>query len=222
MEAPPTHPTPDGPVLVPELVPETRVHPHAPEERAELFRAHDGGSTEIEYLELLAALVRCAKPRRVLETGAFLGHGTVVLARAVEANGLGEVVSIERDPRSARAVRALLTRHGLARAEVVEADSLAYLFAAGEPFDLAFLDSCLTLRARELDRLLARRLLTPGALVAIHDTSRRRCDHHGAPDPQSAELWRGLEEVIERHGVAERLELPLSRGLLVLRVGDGV
>jgi predicted O-methyltransferase YrrM len=201
------------------LVAEPDVHPHVPEERAELFTAHDGGSTELEYLELLSALVRCTKPRRILETGSYLGHGTLALARATRDNGFGEVVSIERDAGAVSAVRGLLQRQGLDRVRVVLYHSLAYLEATDELFDFAFLDSCLSLRALELDRLIDRRLLTPGAVVAIHDTSRRRCDGQGTADPDTAVLWTELERVITRHGVVERLELPLSRGLFLLRVG---
>lgn len=200
-------------------VAESEVHPHAPEERAELFSAYDGGSTELEYLELLSALVRCTKPRRILETGTYLGHGTLALARAARDNGLGKVVSIERDAAVVSAVRDLLDRQGLDRVQLVLYQSLGYLDAADEPFDFAFLDSCLSLRAKELDHLLDRRLLTPGAVVAIHDTSRRRCDAHGTPDPETAVLWTELERVIARHALVERLELPLSRGLLLLRIG---
>lgn len=202
------------------LVIESEVHPHVPEERAELFTAYDGGSTEVEYLELLSALVRCTKPRRILETGSFLGHGTLALARAARENGFGEVVSIEPDAKAVAAVRDLLDQQELDHVQVVLSQSLPYLDAEDEPFDFAFLDSCLPTRALELDRLLHRNLLTPGSIVAIHDTSRRRRDAHGKSDPETAVFWAELGRVLAHHGVEERLELPLSRGLLLLRIGS--
>jgi predicted O-methyltransferase YrrM len=67
---------------------ESSLHPHVAEERSELFRAADGGSTEYEYLNLIHGLVLATKPTLVLETGTFRGYGTLALGSAIHRNGL--------------------------------------------------------------------------------------------------------------------------------------
>src|ERR1022692_560869 len=61
---------------------ESNAHPHSPEERAELFLAHNTGSTEIETLNWLHATICLIKPACILETGALDGLGTIALAAA--------------------------------------------------------------------------------------------------------------------------------------------
>ena len=73
-----------------------RPTPECPEpQRWSMF---DSMTAEVEVLEFLATLVTTVKPRLVVETGAFLGVSTQWIARGLERNDLGRVVSCEMDP----------------------------------------------------------------------------------------------------------------------------
>ena len=196
---------------------EVDVHPHVASERAAHFHTEDGGATEIEYLSLLASLIRITKPQLVLETGAFTGAGTIAIASALRANGFGHCISVDLDPRVAeRANRRLRARrlHGFAHVEGV--DSMTFLQSTDKKFDFAFLDTDLRTRADELTVLLDRNLLIGDAVVTIHDTSRVREFPAGQRDPEGAEFWRRFEQIRPR--ISEVFEFKLSRGMLLIRV----
>jgi predicted O-methyltransferase YrrM len=156
---------------------ESAIHPHHPAERAELFSAHDNGSIEVEYGDLLTALVRAWKPEQILETGTYRGIGARYLAEGCVANGFGRVVTLECIPRQAEEARTALAELPV---EVVCADSVAWLREYdGPPFQFAFLDSALGARVSELRLLRDRRLLD--GIAFVHDTSRLRAAG-GMPD----------------------------------------
>lgn len=195
---------------------ESRVHPHAPEERADLFLAHNAGSTEIEVLNWLHATVCLLKPHSILETGAADGLGTLALASACRANGFGTVHSIEIDAALCRAGERLLDRYGVSRHAVFHAeDSRAFLRKTNLTFDLAWFDSMCELRADEYAVCRERGLLRGPA--AFHDTSPRRTETlTDWPTPaQHAEYRRRLREAAKDGGVCA-FESTLSRGLVVL------
>ena len=58
----------------------------------------DSMTAEVEVLEFIATLVTTIKPRLVVETGSFLGISTEWIARGLERNGFGKVISCEFDP----------------------------------------------------------------------------------------------------------------------------
>jgi len=198
---------------------EALVHPHVTAERAELFSAYDGGSTEQEYLELVKALIAVTKPERVLETGSFHGFGTWAICQALVANGRGRFTSLESDPRFVRETRTRLLGYE-SWGTVWHAESLAWLVAQDVmPFQFAFFDSGeLDVRLEELELCLSLGWLERGATFAIHDTSRlRTCDDTGTPAPGTAPFWDRFTWLAEIRPMAY-LEFPLSRGLLVGRV----
>ncbi len=61
------------------------------------LRAYDDGSTEMETLLLLYALVRRFKPVTVIETGTYKGFGTVWLAQGLKDNGVGMLWTYDKD-----------------------------------------------------------------------------------------------------------------------------
>ena len=197
---------------------ELDVHPHVPEERAEHFQCHDGGSTEVEYLELLAALVRVTKPDNVLETGAWEGYGTLALARACEANGFGRVYSLECDEKWASIAAGRLALESLShRATVVQRDSLAYLAEPGPVFQMAFFDSHLPIRVDEMVAAHKAGRLARGCLIAFHDTSKKRA-MDGGPDAATGEFWSKWFKAMEDLHIQQVVEFPLSRGMVIGRV----
>src|ERR1700678_3895012 len=58
----------------------------------------DSMTAEVEVLEFIATLVPTIKPSLVVETGSFLGVSTEWIARGLERNGFGKVISCEYDP----------------------------------------------------------------------------------------------------------------------------
>src|SRR5271163_1169244 len=58
----------------------------------------DSMTAELEVLEFLATLVTTVKPGLVVETGSFLGVSTEWIAKGLQRNGFGKVVSCEFDP----------------------------------------------------------------------------------------------------------------------------
>lgn len=122
---------------------------------AELARASDShrwdpdDSLEAEMLsghvegQLLALLVQLTGARRVLDVGTFTGYSALAMAEAT--GDAGEVVTCELDPgvaRMAAAAFAASPAGGRIRIEVGPAlATLGELAAAGERFDLVFLDA---------------------------------------------------------------------------------
>ncbi|MDD5261037.1 MAG: class I SAM-dependent methyltransferase [Methylacidiphilales bacterium] len=152
------------------LVSEAQVHPHVPEERAELFLAYNTGSTEIETLNWLYSMVCLIKPTHILETGAANGLGTLALASACRDNGFGCVHSVEIDPETAESLQETVLKNGLEKHVCVHcASSMDFLSSTDIIFDFGFFDSICEIRAQEYELCLKRSLLKGPA--AFHDTS---------------------------------------------------
>src|SRR5580692_11958780 len=82
-----------GGALLPEY---HRATPECP--NPERWSMIDSMTAEVEVLEFIATLVTTIKPRLVVETGSFLGVSTEWIARGLERNGFGKVISCEFDP----------------------------------------------------------------------------------------------------------------------------
>lgn len=79
-----------------------------------------GWAASPDFLRLLADHVRTEKPKTVVELGS--GTSTIVLARALQLNGEGNLFSFDHDPDFAAQTRRNLQRYGLSEfATVVDA-----------------------------------------------------------------------------------------------------
>lgn len=121
----------------------------------------------------LAVLARAIRARRILEVGTLFGFSTIVLARALPADG--RLVTLEVSPEHARIARENLERSGLAdRVEVrvgSALDSLARLAdEPAAPFDLVFIDADKQNNPRYWDWAL--RLTRPGGVVIVDNVVR--------------------------------------------------
>lgn len=144
----------------------------------------DGPALEREMLSghvegaFLAFLVRTAGARRVLEIGMFTGYAALAMAEALPPVGRDdpgcEVVACELDPRAIAVARegfAASPAGSLVRVEEGPAlETLQRLAAAGEVFDLVFVDADKSGYAAYLDALVSGGLLAPGAVVAVDNT----------------------------------------------------
>ena len=150
---------------------ELDIHPHHPDERADLFHAKDdSGSTEFEFLNLIHAFVLATKPAIVLETGTFTGMGTVAIAKALSWNGFGKLTTIDLE--KCQEARDCIESNGLSHhVEFIQSDALKYCSEYdGTPFNLAFIDSGAD-RLDETNVLIKREKLAPSAVIILHDAS---------------------------------------------------
>ncbi len=134
------------------------------------------------------------------------------MAVAAQQNGLGRVITIERESQWATRAQWLFEQSGLAGTiMLVQEDSLEFLPTLDPQefqFDLAFFDSHITTRGQEFQLLYDRGLLRN--LVGFHDTSRLEQSVVVAGEPQLPYL----EELdrIEREFCRGALECPYCAG----------
>lgn len=196
---------------------EASVHPHIPEERADLFLSHDAGSTEIEVLNWLYATICLLKPQTILETGAARGLGTLALAAACKANGFGHVHSVEIEPRLCERLTRMLCWQRLSRFVTVHCDdSRNFLRDTPLTFDFAFFDSLWEIRIEEYRICHERRILN--GVAVFHDTSPTRTPTKKDPPHESLhrEYRQKIYEIAKQPGKTGYFESPLSRGLIVI------
>lgn len=196
---------------------ESTIHPHVPDERAELFLADDGNSPELEYRDLLGALVRSLKPGSILETGTGSGRSTLALALAARDYG-GYLTTIERDFELHRKARELLaSRQLLPHVYFIQGDSLTILSSSARQhhrFDFCFLDSSLSQRVAELRILCESGMLKDNAVVVVHDTSILREMPAGTRCGESVSYYYAIIQVLaDFPQLVGPIVFPLSRGL---------
>ncbi|MGC9945944.1 MAG: class I SAM-dependent methyltransferase [Bryobacteraceae bacterium] len=136
--------------------------------RPELWKMLDSQTTEVEVLDFLKTLVTTVKPRLIVETGTFLGHGTVKLAEGLKENGFGKVVTIEIDSGIRARAAERFAACGLAAWIESRLESSLETNIEGT-IDLLFSDSHMANREAEIRRLLPQ--LDPRGLLVIHDSS---------------------------------------------------
>ena len=146
----------------------------------------------------LYSLVRCVRPKLILETGCYIGYSTLCMAQAMQENGGGhshsfdlftprpDLVSpfIGPCPDGLRVARAHADRAGLAhRITFHKGDSaqrIRDIFGGHKAgFDLAFIDGDHTIQGCLADWRQVDRLLRHGGLVLLHDTEPHRCGWMG-------------------------------------------
>lgn len=200
---------------------EATAHPHAPAERAELFLAPDGTTTEVEVLNWLYGTVCLTKPEAILETGTHRGFGTVALAAACKANGFGMVHAVEIDAACCSDAERRLNKAGLRGFVDLHCDDSRH-FLATTPvrFQFAFFDSLPEIRAREFQICRERGILN--GIAAFHDTSPMRTQTMDRyPDEVTHRKFReDLRALAQGDGTTGFFETRFSRGLFVIFLGD--
>jgi predicted O-methyltransferase YrrM len=193
---------------------EEKVYPHLPQDKANLFLAFNGTSTEIETLNWLHATICLTKPNCVLETGAYDGMGTIALASACRANGFGKVHSVEIDSEMCKRLDEKLRRYGLRDwVEIHNSDSITYLKNTNESFDFGFYDSDWRIRPEEYEICMRRGIIK--GIAAFHDTSN---SHEFYNKPEDIEAFIEFRDKLLDFAAAQGgcFNNQLSRGLLVI------
>ncbi len=160
----------------------------------------DSMTAEVEVLELLATLVTTLKPELVVETGSFLGVSTEWIARGLERNGRGRVISCEFDPVVYAKAKERLAGSPLLPWMELRNESSLEMTVEGT-IDLLFADSDPELREAEVKRYLPQ--MNPHGLIVIHDAS------------SHLKTVREAALTMEREGLLRVLLLPTPRGLVL-------
>lgn len=196
----PTHTEPESRWTIP-----TPTCPHP-----ERWHSTDPDSTEVEVTALVWGLVRALQPDLVIETGSAWGQTAQAIGNALALNGQGHLLTFETDPPR---IASTADRCKHLPVQVVHTDSIEGLegmIRSGEhrgTVGFAWLDSSFEDRLAEL-RLL-RSLLSPGAVVAVHDAGEPgRAKHEEFSD--------ALATVAFTNGLT-RLSLPTPRGVTLLQ-----
>jgi hypothetical protein len=169
--------------------------PHSECPHPERWSAPDSTAAEVEVSEFLGALCVALRPKRVLETGAYLGYTARAMGRALV--GFGELHSLEKDPARWRAARA--ATQGLpVTVHLVDSQE----FEPDGPLDLIFFDSHIGMRYQEVLRF--RQFASRRCVWALHDTMH----------PQVA----GYLDDLQADGIVRSVtNLPTPRGLALGR-----
>jgi predicted O-methyltransferase YrrM len=166
----------------------------------------DSMTAEVEVLEFIATLVTTIKPRLVVETGSFLGISTEWIARGLERNGFGKVISCEFDPVVYGRAKERLEASPLKKWIELRNESSLEMKIEGT-IDLFFSDSDPSIREHEVKRFLPQ--INPNGLILIHDAS----SHH--------KVIRDAARSMEAEGLLSVVFLPTPRGLAVAQPRAG-
>jgi predicted O-methyltransferase YrrM len=131
----------------------------------------DDEASDPAQCELLAALVRCAKPRVVVEAGTYRGHGAIAIADALARNGpTGHLWTA--DPYDFHQPKILSGRDNITYCR----EDFLTMLARLDSVDFAYIDASdfgpngrdASLRVKHFEAVLPK--LSPGALVLVDDT----------------------------------------------------
>src|SRR5438477_8477507 len=181
-----------------------RATPECPEPQR--WSMIDSMTAEVEVLEFLATLVTTIKPRLVVETGSFLGVSTEWIARGLERNGFGKVISCEFDPVVYARARQRLEASPLKRFIELRNQSSLEMKVEGT-IDLFFSDSDMPIREQEVKRFLPQ--VNPNGIILMHDAS------------SHLKVVREAALKMEREGLISVVLLPTPRGLVLAQKRAG-
>ena len=187
------------------LLPEYhRATPECPE--PERWSMIDSMTAEVEVLEFIATLVTTIKPRLVVETGSFLGVSTEWIARGLERNGFGKVISCEFDSVVFAKAKERIEASPLRKWIELRNESSLEMEVEGT-IDLLFSDSDMQIRAVEVKRFLPQ--MNPNGVILMHDAS------------SHLEVVRAAALRLEAEGLISVVLLPTPRGLVVAQPKAG-
>lgn len=199
---------------------------------AEQTSAHDwsgSGSLEQEMLSghvegrLLGFLVRATRARRVLEIGMFTGYSALAMAEALPVDG--ELIACELDADVAAFARARFASSPAGRKITVRVapalETLRDLAAAGEVFDLVFVDADKAGYVDYLTAVLDTGLLAPDGLLAVDNTLMQGEPWVAAAPSVNGRAIARFNEAVVAEARVEQVLLPLRDGLTLIRWAEG-
>ena len=189
------------------------------------FQMFNTGGVEVEVAELLYGLVRCWKPKFVLETGTHKGISSAYIAQALEDNQSGKLATYEIIPSlqqdSMRVWRDLKLSHRIDSRLLPSLEALKQWPDMPE-IDFLFLDSEPQFRFDEF--LYFWDKVAPGGLIAIHDLhpslGHHGQTHHGTFDWPYGYWKEKLKNYVTDFKV-QLIHVPNPRGMVLFQKCSG-
>jgi predicted O-methyltransferase YrrM len=194
-----THIADWGDSLQPEYTPATPECPHP-----ERWKMYDTMTAEVEVLEFLTSLVTTLKPGLIVETGTFSGISTLAMARGMEKNGFGRIISCEFDPRVYAKAKERIDGSGLGKWIELRNESSLEMKIEGT-IDLLFSDSDEKIREQEVRTFLPQ--VNPNGLILMHDAG----SHYGIVRKGALKM--------EQEGLISVVLVSTPRGLVIAQKG---
>lgn len=178
----------------------------------ERYHSPDSDSTELEVSVMVGSLVVALRPDLVVETGTAFGQTAELIGKMLKGAGVGRLTTFETDAHRVRLSRERV--EGLP-VDVLKESSLEGLRSLKQEIQagrspkvgFAWLDSLFELRVKELR--LVTPMLSPGALVGIHDCGE---PGHTKYTPFSQKIANEAKKL----GYS-RISLPTPRGVTILQ-----
>jgi predicted O-methyltransferase YrrM len=184
-----------------EYVPGSPECPHP-----ERWHMVDTKSTELEVIEFLKSVVTTVKPQLIVETGTFLGYGSLRIAAGLQENGFGKLITIEHDPAVFAKAKERIDASGLGKWIEYRNESSLETRIEGM-IDVLFSDSYGPIREQEVRRFLPQ--IDPRGLILVHDAG----SHFGVVREAMLRL--------EREGLISTVLLSTPRGLAIAQKREG-
>lgn len=169
--------------------------------------------------QLLKFLVHLTQARRVLEIGMFTGYSALAMAEALPAGG--EVVACEVDAYVAEfAQKCFKSSAAGAKISVRVAPAIAtlkQLGAAGEVFDLVFIDADKAGYIDYLNVLLTMGLVAPHGLICADNTLMQGQPYLSAIATANGAAIAQFNQAVAADPRVEQVLLPLRDGLTLIR-----
>ena len=174
------------------------------------------GHVEGQFLKFL---VHLTKAQRVLEIGMFTGYSALAMAEALPADG--EVVACEVDAYVAEFAQKCFQEspvgHKISVKVAPALETMKQLAAAGEVFDLVFIDADKAGYIDYLDLLLTTGLLAPNGLICADNTLMQGQPYlSGTASANGAAIGKFNQALVDDPRV-EQVLLPLRDGLTLIR-----
>lgn len=191
-----------------DIIPEVSIQtPECP--RPQLWHCYDGMATEVEVLDFIKALVVLTKPTIILETGTYLGYGTIRLAIGCKENGFGHVYTAEVDPNFYKMALQRFEQSDFNQYITAgEITGVGMIHEIKDTIDFAFLDSNLDTRLPEMEALFPK--LSPTGTVVVHDTGTQHDGYIGG-GPRTK-----MRNFAAAHGM-QLINFSTPRGVCVMR-----
>lgn len=182
------------------------------------FEMFNDAGTEVEVSEYLWATMRIIKPDLVLETGTHKGISSSYIARALEDNHRGKLITFEIILQHYQSAKSLWNDLGLSHRIDARLEDALQFNAEGLAFDILFLDSEPQLRFNEFVKFYP--YLRPGGLILIHDLNQNLghhgMTHHGIYDWPYGDFREKLGPYIKSNDI-QTLSFSTPRGLSIFQ-----
>jgi caffeoyl-CoA O-methyltransferase len=174
------------------------------------------GHVEGQFLQFL---IHLTKAQRILEIGMFTGYSALAMAEALPVDGV--VVACEVDAYAAAFAQKCFdesTAGNKISVRVAPAlETMQQLAAAGEAFDLVFIDADKGGYLAYLDLLLTSSLLAPGGSICVDNTLMQGQPYLPGVSTENGDAIAKFNRAVCEDPRVEQVLLPLRDGITLIR-----